>query len=468
VGKVSLNQLAIVLGLVGTIGGCAFGPGRDTSSTGIQLSEVDPGVNPTISAGTDRATHPAVTPAFGYEAEDESGAVMQVSAESFGDPDRSITGRFKSGIDKVSQMLTPKVPVKPAEDPTSLSSRAKPSAGLYTAMGRLSEQSNKLVEAEARYQQALKLSPEHPGALIAYARLKDRLGQFDEATRLYQRAAKAIPNDPSIFNDLGLCFARRGMLRESLSALGRAIQLQPKRALYRNNVATVLVEMGRIDAAFTHLRAVQAEAVACYNLGYLMQKKGDLEVAERLFAKALEKDPSLTEAKTWIERLRSRSAPESQMVSQPAPDETPEGRSVGNLSARISPRRPLVPRLPPVTPDEVPATTASELRIPEVRQLPPVPEKVGRSHPGADPPMPPSASIGGRGSSGAASGAGEPEFPRPTGALPPDPGRPTSPMPIPAYRVPLPSETGPAAPEAPPLPAAIQPLPPVEDAIHGP
>ena len=79
----------------------------------------------------------------------------------------------------------------------------------------------------------------------------------------------------------------------------------------------------------------------------------------------MEKDSSLTEAKTWIERLRSRSAPESQTVSRPAPEETPEGRSAGNLSARIPTRRPLVPRLPPVTPDEVPATTPSELRIPE-------------------------------------------------------------------------------------------------------
>lgn len=462
-GKVSLNLLAIVLGLIVTIGGCAFGPGRDTSSTGIQLPQVDQEAKAPNAGDPGYAARPVVTPALGYQAGNESDAVVQAAAV-FGDPDRSISARFKNGINKVSQMLTPSVPVTPAEDPTSLTSQAKPSAGLYTAMGRLSEQSGKLLEAEQRYRQALKLTPEHPDALIAYARLKDRLGQLDEATRLYQRAAKAIPNDSSIFNDLGLCFARRGMLRESLAALSRAIQLQPKRALYRNNVATVLVEMGRIDAAFIHLKAVHTEAIACYNLGYLMQKKGQLQVAESLFAKALEKDPSLAQAKIWIEKLRRQSAPESQTASQRTTDGAPEGRSASKLSARVPPRRPVVPRLPPVTPEQVPATTPSELRIPQVRQLPPVPEEVGRLHPTDDPPMPPSPPVHLSGANGTAAGNGYLELPRSPEAIPPDPSAPTSPMPLPAPRIPSPSETGPGAPQAPPLPPSppeIEPLPPV-------
>jgi len=215
---------------------------------------------------------------------------------------QSISDGFKSGIKKLSDALTPDTPVKSPEDPVSLNTKAKPSPELYVSMGQLAEQQHRLDDAERRYQEALKLNPKHLGALVTYARFKDRQDQFDEALRLYQQAAKAHPDQAVVFNDLGLCYARRKRIRESLPHFERAVQLKPKEVLYRNNLATVLVELGNVDRAFEQLSAVHDEATAYYNLGYLLQQKGRTKAAIVLFTKALEKNPSMTEAQVWLER----------------------------------------------------------------------------------------------------------------------------------------------------------------------
>ena len=66
---------------------------------------------------------------------------------------------------------------------------------------------------------------------------------------LYQRAATAYPNNPTVLNDLALCLARQGQLPAAERALARAIQLDPAKALYRNNMAKVQIELNHVDAA---------------------------------------------------------------------------------------------------------------------------------------------------------------------------------------------------------------------------
>ena len=63
--------------------------------------------------------------------------------------------------------------------------------------------------------------------------------------------------------------------------------MAPKNPLYRNNIATVLVDQCRFREAFTNLREVHSEAAAYYNLGCLLNKKGNTPAAMQNFALAL-------------------------------------------------------------------------------------------------------------------------------------------------------------------------------------
>ena len=149
----------------------------------------------------------------------------------------------------------------------------------------------------------------------------DRQNKLDQATQLYQRAAHAHPHEAAAFNDLGLCYARRRMLNESIASLSDAVRLQPDRELYRNNLATVLVEQNRADEALKQLQAVQADAVAHYNVGYLLQQHGQDQLAANYFNRAAQMDPSFAAAQNWSTRIARavRRRPRERWTTRPWP-----------------------------------------------------------------------------------------------------------------------------------------------------
>jgi tetratricopeptide (TPR) repeat protein len=109
------------------------------------------------------------------------------------------------------------------------------------------------------------------------------------------------------------------------------VALDPEKGLYRNNVATVLAEFGRADEALTHLKATNTESVALYNLGCLLQQRGQLQAAAKYFSQAAAIDPSFDEARKWAEKLsatwpgQSGTAYQDAVAAvQTAPDLRPE------------------------------------------------------------------------------------------------------------------------------------------------
>jgi tetratricopeptide (TPR) repeat protein len=287
-------------------------------------------------------------------------AAVQAQSPSSGNP-------FKDGWEKLSGAFSSKKApaAETFDDSVSLTGRAQPSANTYVAIARLYEQSGKLAEAEKQYQVALKENAKDLAAMLGYARLKERQGKPDEAVAIYQKAAKTFPQEAAVFNNLGLCHARRGTFDEAITALGRATLLQPKNVLYRNNMATVLVEMNRMQEAYSHLRVVHAEPACYYNLGFLLNKKGKTQEAAQHFAVAWKLDPSLTQAKEWMDRL---GAPQPSMVAPrqqlPPPVQERAPEHVG--------QRPLPPTtLPPTFNRGNPPVGVNGTRDARVRPVPP-------------------------------------------------------------------------------------------------
>ncbi len=376
---------------------------------------------------------------------------------------------FKQSWEKITRFFSPTTSSEPANDAVSLSNQAKPGPGLYLATARMHEQKGELDLAEKQYKQGLRLAANHLALQLGYARLKDRAGRLEEAIKLYQEAARLHPTEAAIFNDMGLCQARSGKLPEAVAALEIAARLQPQRKLYRNNLATVLMEMGQIDAALVQLKAVYPEAIACYNLGYLLQKKGELRLATVYFARALERDPSLTPARVWLDRLAGSAAPNSQppvAASSPPPLRMtiPPGRA--STASPSGPGAPAGATTAPgwTTPN---AQMSARGRAPEApRPLPPVEPQAGNIEPRSA-----SQSAGTRFRVNS--------DPRRPVALPPiDEAPPSRGQSPPDLSVPVPNgsarEASPSAAASPssrlaqhpsdPTPPRVRPLPPVENA----
>jgi tetratricopeptide (TPR) repeat protein len=266
----------------------------------------------------------------------------------------SITSPIKKGLDKLGRALNPKpagtvAAIPTAEDDAvSLKNDAKPGPDLFVALARLYQQAGKMPEAELQYQMALKEKPNHLPAMLGYAQLKEVVGKPGDAIQLYQRAVKAYPRQASIYNNLGMCLARQSRLDEAAAAMNRAVELEPKNPLYRNNIATVLVDQGKPRAALDHLLAVHSAGVANYNMGYLLNKKGQSQAAVQYFAAALKADPSLVAARQWLTHLQqSEAQPRSVQSREPRAGVSPQAPMPREQTPTQSDG--LTRRLPPTT-----------------------------------------------------------------------------------------------------------------------
>jgi tetratricopeptide (TPR) repeat protein len=312
--------------------------------------------------------------------------------------DQSWSSGVKRGFNKIGNAFTPKSTPKTQgeDDACSLKTEGKPGANLFVAVGRLYMESEKYGDAEQQFQRALKDKRDFLPALLSYAELKERMGRPDDAIELYKRAAGVYPQEASIYNNAGLCFARQGRLDEAVAAINRALQLDPRNTRYRNNIATVLVDQGKTREAFEHLRQSLGEAAAYYNLGYLLNKKGQTQAALQHFTYAVQADPSMDAAQKWVDYLQRETsqarAPQRSAQNMPRstnngmqPDGPRDASGYGGVPVdrSESPRR----RLPQMPTEEELASSQDVAPMPSPpRRLPPIaapePESDGPSLPG--------------------------------------------------------------------------------------
>ena len=300
--------------LLGMLVGCATTPGADPTSADA--------LGPRLSSA---------------RLQDENASTWATLEEKASD--NPLTRVFSGASNKMASYLKASEPkVIPAEDPISLRTKTEPSSpGLHVAMARMVEQQGNHAAAEDHYQKALAKDPGHLDALLGYAHLLDRQNKLAEASKQYETACQRHPRSARAANDLGLCYARQKRADESIDTLLRAVQLNPKKALYRNNLATVLAEQNEIDEALVHLKAAHPPAVAHYNLGFLLQKKGDKVQAAEQFAIAARIDPNLVAAQNWVERLAVRRPQSSPLLSN-TPRERPTTLTPQRATVAASPR----------------------------------------------------------------------------------------------------------------------------------
>jgi len=196
---------------------------------------------------------------------------------------------------------TKAAPVMADDDPLRLDRvPTKIGPDVYVSAARLLENQNKFDEAEAKYKEALQSSPTNFSALIGLARLYDRQGRGPQAVQIYQRTLETQPSNALVWNDLGLCYRRLGQNDKSMEALAQAVKLQPENVKYHNNLAAALLDVGRGDEALDQLRLANTPAVAHYNMGYLLQQKGQRADAARHLQEALALDPALGPARQLL------------------------------------------------------------------------------------------------------------------------------------------------------------------------
>lgn len=247
----------------------------------------------------------------------------------------SLYASMRKATGAVSDALTVQPRVTPAADPVSLASQpANVGPDLHYHAARMYEGQQNLPASITHYEQALAVAPNDIRTLLGYARLLDRQENLAGAEQLYRRAIELQPENTSALNDLGMLYARHGQFAHAAQVLEQAVAIQPTDQRYRNNLASVLVDVGNEQAALSHLTAVHGDAIAHYNLGYLLSQRQQNERAADHLRQALNLNPYFEPARTLLGNLQTTSA-----RFQPASASMPEGFEPLSASARAAPVR---------------------------------------------------------------------------------------------------------------------------------
>lgn len=298
IGSVILGTSSALTGCKSPLGGLAFWNARSNQNTAVASATPDVG----------KQKYDGLAQEFDMPATRPMGQVAQGKTPMGGQKpaakDGMLLTAWKKTTGSVSDTFSGKPQTEAANDATRLDSPSKKvGPEVYISAAQLLEGQAKFSEAQQQYERALKSAPNNLNALIGLARLHDRQGQNGKALATYQVALQAHPNNALVHNDLGLCFARQRQLDKSIESLTKAVALQPQNAKYHNNLATVLVEAGRNDEAISHLAAHSSQAVAHYNVGFLLHKKGENTAAAAHFQQAIALDPGLAPARQMLAQL---------------------------------------------------------------------------------------------------------------------------------------------------------------------
>jgi tetratricopeptide (TPR) repeat protein len=166
----------------------------------------------------------------------------------------------------------------------------------HQVLGDLSRYDGDFGAAIQRYDEALRLDPQMPWALLERGYCLATLGKLDRARVDYEVLSRLWPDHWMSHNNLANLLKELGLLEEAFATYERALEIDPRAALVHFNYGTALLGVGRLDEAERRLRRAleldPAISPARNQLGRLLVKRGRLEQAAAEFSEILRREES--------------------------------------------------------------------------------------------------------------------------------------------------------------------------------
>jgi tetratricopeptide (TPR) repeat protein len=190
-----------------------------------------------------------------------------------------------------------KLPTDAERQPT-----APVTAKAHFAAGQLVESQGDLDRAAIQYRAAIEMDPTLTGPMY-------RLGMILTAERkpdapaVWQQYVTATGGTATAYSNLGFALDLAGRSDEAEAAFRAGIAKDGRCEACRVNYARLLARRGDLGAATAQLSAVLAPAEVQYDLGSIAEAQGDRSTAAARYHKALELDPTLSDAKARLASL---------------------------------------------------------------------------------------------------------------------------------------------------------------------
>ncbi len=154
---------------------------------------------------------------------------------------------------------------------------------------------NKLDAAGEVLQKLEKMAPGHAETLYLQAKLAYSRGDFKKAQETLQNLLRLAPDNPRALELAGLTDFRLNSYAQAETSLSRALQLAPRMAMAQRGLVLTYAQTGQLDKAVAalppDLEAQGTDAAMLSVAGQVYLLRGEVEHAQRLFAKAAKLDP---------------------------------------------------------------------------------------------------------------------------------------------------------------------------------
>jgi tetratricopeptide (TPR) repeat protein len=129
-------------------------------------------------------------------------------------------------------------------------------AALWSNRGNVRVSQNKLAEALADYDEAIRLAPDQPDPYLNRGAALEGMGRWEDAIADYTQVLKIDPEDAPAYNNRGNAKAGLGQWEAALEDYQKAVELDPKFAFARVNAALVEFQLGNAQEAIRQFRSL--------------------------------------------------------------------------------------------------------------------------------------------------------------------------------------------------------------------
>ncbi len=205
----------------------------------------------------------------------------------------AVVGCNNSGQRQVSRSQPPVL----AQDNFELAKEPAINAETRFAAGQLAESRGDFRRASLQYVQALKLDPNHLKAMNRLAVVYAMTRQYDQSIEIARRYVNATNRSADAWNNLAQCYEFANRNDEAEDAYKSGIAANGTNVPCRVNYGLWLARKDRVDEARAQMSAVLKPAEVHYNIASVLEMQGNKPAAKVEFAKALEADPTFSDAK---------------------------------------------------------------------------------------------------------------------------------------------------------------------------
>ncbi|XP_013776748.2 transmembrane and TPR repeat-containing protein CG4050-like [Limulus polyphemus] len=168
----------------------------------------------------------------------------------------------------------------------------------------ISRNHTRLEEADALYQEAIKLRSDYTGAYLNRGDFLMKINRTKEAEAMYEQALQFDTHNPDLYHNLGVLLMDQNKNQEALTMFNRALEIDPDHEQALVSSAILIQES---DMALHHKQLAserlqkivdggKQNELIYFNLGMLALENKDIHGAEQWLNKALQVRPNLRSA----------------------------------------------------------------------------------------------------------------------------------------------------------------------------